>query len=228
MIYKLIISAVFMAFTVIFAGLSSVAAPLYSEGHKPGSAKDDKTTEEVLPDVSNLIPYIRIGVMPFEQITRSETGAKKFLPILIGRLENQRKETEFIKLDIELDSDTPLMGETARKLGEEYGLDAILIGSFAIEIIGGIYPSKTNNTPVGKISVECRVIECKSGWSRGKMLMTWDKNHIYPQTIRSQKELEGRLMRDGVDDTIKMLLERGLLSFEAPLESPDAEDSETE
>ena len=47
------------------------------------------------------------------------------------------------------------------------------------------------------------------------VLMIWEKNRMYPQTIRTQREFEGRMMRDGVDDLIQMLLDQGLLHFEA-------------
>lgn len=238
MIRRFLLVLAVLSVATILAVTSTNAGPLFSEGHEPGSVKDDQDeSEEILPDVSNLTPYSRVGVLQFEQLVRNESSARKFLSILIGRLDNKCENTEFVELEVELDEDTPLMGDTARELGEEYDLDAIVVGSYAVNVVGGIYPSKTNNTPVGTVSIECRVIDCESGWSRGKVLMTWEKNKIYSSTIRSQKDLEGRLMRDGIDDMIAMLLDRGFLSFEpepvvadegtTPEEGADTESTET-
>jgi hypothetical protein len=203
-------------FATQFLMRSVAAAPIFADGHKPGDKETvSQETEDQAVDLSKLTPYKRVGVIAFEELRRSVTGEKRFLPILLGRLANACPDTDFVEIEVKLDEETPLMGEMARRIGEENGLDAILTGNFAITIQGGVYPSKTNNIPLGKIDIECRVIECESGWSRGKVLMMWEKNHLYPQTIRTQKDLEGRMMRDGVDDLIKMLMNKGLLHFEA-------------
>jgi len=222
--------AVFMTIALLLAlTFAGSAGPLFGEGHEPrGESEESTPDEDDSIDVSSLTPYGRVGVISFEDFSKKSAGKAKFLSILLGRLKNARPETEFIEITVELDEDTPLMGKVSRELGEEYGIDAILTGAFVVNIVGGVYPSRTNNTPVGKIGIDCRIIDTESGWSRGKAVMTWEKNKIYPSGVRTQKSLEGKLMRDGVDDLIEVLLRKGYLSFEPELviEASDEGNSE--
>ncbi len=214
------------AMIAVFFAAGVSGKPLYPPGHEPktdGAKPAGDAGAET--DVSKLVPYKRVGVMQFDELGKRKAGADRFHSILLGRLKNAQSETEFISIEVKLDKDTPLMGETARQLGERYKIDAILTGAFTIAIQGGIYPTRANSVPVGKIGIDCRIIETESGWSRGKAGVAWEKNKIYPQTIRTQKDLEGKLMRDGIDDLIAELGKGGYLRF-APIYTAQIEEQE--
>lgn len=222
-LFALLICAI--AVLVIQAAIA-VGKPLYPPGYEPKTG-DEKTGQKSAEDVdlSALKPYKRVGVIQFDELGKKKTGADKFHSILLGRLKNAQSETEFISIDPKLDKDTPLMGETARQLGDSYKIDAIMTGVFTVKVQGGLYPTRANNVPAGKIGIDCRIIETESGWSRGKATIAWDKNKIYPQTIRTQKDLEGKLMRDGIEDLIGELKKTGFLSH-APLYTAKIEEQE--
>ena len=221
------LAVIFFVFALLLAPAAALySEPLFPHGHSGDTDKDkdkNKDTDADKPvDISKLTPYKKVGVIEFEEASEVETGAERFYDILLGRLKNARPETEFVKIEVKLDSETPLMGDTARKLGTDNGLDAILTGAFAVKVVGGSYPTQTNNTPVGNFVATARVIDCTSGWSRGDVAIKWDHNKIYPESVSTQKDLEGKIMRDGVNGLIKALTNKGLLFFEPAKEADDS------
>jgi len=215
--------------TMILLVAAALAATIYCAQSKPlfpeGRSQDgeDKKGQEVKEeeavDLSLLTPYKRVGLIRFAERGDGRAGEKRFMSIILGRLKNAQPDTEFVEIEVSLDPDTPLMGEKSRELGQEFGLDAIVTGTFVVKVVGGLYPTIANSVPAGRVGIECRVIDTVSGWSRGTAAVAWDKNKIYPMSVKTQKDLEGKLMRDGAEDLIAELNKKGLLYFEP---EPDA------
>ena len=227
---------IFFVFAV-FVSLSfaAFARPLYQSGNDPDKDKEKTQADDESVDISKLTPYNRVGIIEFEDAGRMPHGEDRFAEIFMGRLKNQRPDTEFVEIKLNLPKDTPLMGEEARRIGREQNIDAIVTGSFLVKIVGDVYPTYANNIPVGDFKAECRVIETNSGWSRGKIYLEWKKNKIYSPTVKTQKDLEGKIMRDGAEDLIEKLTNKGYLFFEpepvpavaeseAPAEAQDTEE----
>lgn len=166
-------------------------------------AKDDKPAPH----------FARIGVYEFGNETNIKDAGKSFAKILCERFANKYKDTQFVLITPE-DSgypEGPVLLRHAQRLGEKYGVDAIIDGTFlTYQITGGSWPSRATPAPEVLLQAGIRIVETKDGTIFRNYSFMPTKPHIYPSRIRTQSELWAAAVRYVIDETGSVMYKDGI------------------
>ncbi len=165
----------------------------------------------------NPLPYKKIGIALFGNQTRVWQGDKQFSLMLLGYAGTRFKNIEFVKVSRFSNPDSTMMFDEARKLGETYGVDAIITGVLdKVSFPGGMFPMKSNNIPQGQGAAWFKLIETKKGYPVLDCYV-WDENTVwYHPRIGEQRELENAIMKHVSEMISNVLQDEGFILGETP------------
>lgn len=141
----------------------------------------------------------RIAVVPLRDEGNVRDGAARLTSMLQAKLAARFEGVEFFIVEPAADGlpPGPLLLEEAIELCRESGADALLDGVFGgVEIVGGSWPNNGGDHPQAKGFLRWRLVDGTDGLLIQDGVIDPDKHKVYPQRIRSTKELQSRVMQD--------------------------------
>jgi hypothetical protein len=162
-----------------------------------------KAEEISKPDEKPAPHYTRIGVYQFGNETSNPNAGKDFSKILFARLSAKFKDVQFVYITPEDSTypEGPVLLRHAQRLGEKYGVDAIIDGSFlAFQITGGSWPSRATQSPEVLLQASVRVVNTADGTVFHNYSHMPTRPKIFSTRIRTESELWSAVTRDAIDD----------------------------
>lgn len=224
-------------FSLFFAGESRSQESQNYTTTKPEAASEpakpsvDMSTLEYkifdgpkLEEGVNPPPYKKIGIALFGNQSRVWQGDKQFSLMLLGYAGTRFKNIEFVKVSRFSNPDSTMMFDEAKRLGETYGVDAIITGVLdKVSFPGGMFPMKSNNIPQGQGAAWFKLIETKNGFPVLDCYV-WDENTVwYHPRIGEQRELENAIMKHVSEMISNVLQDEGFIFGETPNDRRKAE-----
>jgi len=163
------------------------------------SAEDSRTPAETKEPGPR---FKSVGILPFANETDVMHGAEKFTKVFYERTKRKFPDTEFklLQLSTAEYSGGPLLLKQAQRIGEKYGVEALIEGYLlGYKITGGVWPSKGMSYPEVMAIAQIRVVETKEGTIVKRYTFSPKKPTIYPPSIRTEDDLFGRVIRDVID-----------------------------
>ncbi len=187
-LFALLLAACFAL--CLFLPTARAAEPAAAAGHSSSAGHSAPAS-----------PLLRVGIVPLRDDAEQPKLAASLSRMLQARLAARFKGVEFVVLDPEsLGSglgDTPLLLNEAVNLGQAANVDALLDGSFGgVQIAGGSWPSMTASEPQARGKLRWRLVECTEGLLLADGKIDPDRYKAYSQRIRTEKELEKRVLQD--------------------------------
>ncbi len=183
-------------------------------------AADEADEEEAKPAPH----FARIGVYEFNNLTKRKGAGKRFSRILCDRLAAKFDDVEFVYITAE-DSgypEGPMLLKHAQRVGEKYGVEAIIDGTFAgYKVTGGIWPNRATPTPEVIVQLKMRVVETEGGTIFAYYSHLPDSPKVYPSRIRTDKQLWNYAVRDVIDEEARRMDKDGLFYKEDDDEEED-------
>ena len=161
-----------------------------------------ETSQELPQGKESALCFKSVGILPFTNQTDVMHGAEKFTKIFYERTKRKFADTEFklLKLSSTEYAGGPLLLKQAQRIGEKYGVDALIEGYLlGYKITGGTWPSKAISYPEVLAIAQIRVVETKEGTIVKRYTFSPKKPTIYPPSIRNEDDLFGRVIRDVID-----------------------------
>jgi len=172
-------------------------------------AVDEADEEEARPAPH----FTRIGVYEFDNITKRRNAGKEFSRILCDRLAAKFGDVEFVYITPDESGypEGPVLLKHAQRIGEKYGVEAIIDGTFlGYKVTGGIWPSRATPSPEVMVQLKMRVVETAEGTVFAYYSHIPKKPRVYPSRIRTEKQLWNYAIRDVIDEEAKRMDEDGL------------------
>lgn len=171
-------------------------SPVLAKGDKKSDTKTDK---QPAPPAHAAI--LKVGIVPLRDDAEQPKLAVKLAAMLKARLGARFKKVSFEIVDpAKLGSgltDGPLLLDEAVKLGRKAGVDALLDGVFGgVQIAGGSWPSMTASFPEARGKLRWRLVECGEGLLLADGDIRPEHYKAYSQRIRSEGELQRRVLQD--------------------------------
>ncbi len=192
--------------SVHYHPLAQVDEPAMDEPPEEAQAEEPVYSED-----ENAGPrFKRVGVLPFKDDTTVLRGGKTATRIFKERLARKFPDTEFkfIELSDEDYSGEPLLLKEAQRIGAKHEVDALIQGYLiGYKVTGGSWPNRAMNYPEVQAVLQVKVVETLEGKIYTKYEYAEKKPKVYPPTIRTGKELFGRVIRDIVDELSEKMKE---------------------
>jgi hypothetical protein len=174
-----------------------------------------------------------IGVVPLRDEAEQPRLAARLSEMLAARLGARFEDVDFVAVDPALLgsglSDGPLLLDEAVELGRLAGVDALLDGVFGgVQISGGSWPTRAASAPEARGKLRWRLVECAEGLLLADARIEGDKYKAYSQRIRTEDELQRRVLQDLVLEVGDELERAGVFSKAAPQTSEAAGDEDSD
>jgi len=141
-------------------------------------------------------------------------GGELVTRILAGRLERRFGGVKFVRIEPEEDEDyseVPILLTEAKRLGDKYQVDALIDGALiGYEVTGGAWPSRAVLYPEARAIIRLRVIRTSDGTVYKYYTHSPKKPKVYSPSIRTERELIGRVVRDAIDELSKEMKQDGV------------------
>lgn len=173
------------------------------------NAVDEADEEETKPAPH----FARIGVYEFDNVTKRKNAGKEFSRILCDRLAAKFGDVEFVYITPDESGypEGPMLLKHAQRVGEKYGVEAIIDGTFlGYKVTGGIWPNRATPSPEVILQVKMRIVETGEGTVFAYYSHIPKKPTVYPSRIRTEKHLWNYSIRDVIDKEAKRMDEDGL------------------
>jgi len=197
-------------------GNASVDAESATDAEAEGG--DDIGAQVPPAEESNAEPrgprFRSVGILPVQNETRVMHGGEQVMRILLGRLERKFRDVKFVRIDPEEDESYPggpILLTEAKRLGEKHQVDALIDGTFlGYEVSGGTWPSRATIYPEARAIIRLRVIRTSDGTLFKYYTHKPKKMKTYSPSIRTERELFGRVVRDAIDELAKQMKQDGV------------------
>ncbi len=203
----------FFLFTLLLFS-SPLALSEEAETQVDQAISGEKSEEEIPTELETSLPRFKnVGLLRFKNDTSVMRASEKTRRIFRDRLQRRFPKVNFKLIDLpkEENLDEPLLLKQAQRIGEKYGVDALIDGDIiGFKITGGGWPSRSVSYPEVLSVMQIRIVETE----RGTILLKYNhapkKPKLYPQSIRTEEELFGRVIRDIVDEFSEKMKKEGI------------------